>query len=199
MLGGFFFIIPLVILIYLLKKALDLILPLGKSLVDFLGIQTLFNLATDSLAGITLLVFVAISAGFLITKGFLKPWGGQFEEKLFLFFPGVQMLKFRLMDNQKSNEERLWKPILLREENSFKIAFITDERDPAYLSLYMPDAPRMDAGEIRFVLKEECVFIPISMKDALNAMHQFGRGIMLSSLLAKSDLPSSTWSNIGNE
>ena len=84
------------------------------------------------------------------------------------------------MDNKNR-----WKAILLKEDRHYSIAFITNTDTEGNLSIYIPDAPRMDAGEIRIMAAEDCDYRPISMKQAMAALGSFGRDGDLGGVLGK--------------
>lgn len=184
-LGGVFFILPLLVVIILLTKGIHLLTPMGSKLVDLLGIEHVFGTATLSIICVALLLLICYCSGYLISHGLIRQWGGAVEEKMFLFFPSFQMLKYRMMGEQADHLEQRWQAALLKDNNAYRLAFITDQTEPDYISFFLPDAPRMDAGEIRYMSVEECEYVPISMQQAMNALNQFGRGLPLSELLSK--------------
>ena len=174
-LGGIFFLIPLLIFIVLITHAIKLATPLGRKLVDIFNIHSVFGAATVTIFTVAILVFICYLSGYLVQKGLVNDWGQKVEDKLFLLFPSLQMLKYRLLgDKPAKKDDDNWKSILLKEDIFYRIAFITSYKD-GFFSVYVPDAPRMDAGEICFIAKVDIEFIPISMKDAMNSLNSFGR------------------------
>jgi uncharacterized membrane protein len=175
-LGGLFTILPLLAVIVLFNKGIQLLLPVGRKLVDMLDIHTLFGKATVSIICGFILILLCYISGMLVGKGLFRRWNNAIEEKLFLFFPGFQMLKYRLAGDQTEIWPAKWRAILLKDNQFYRVAFITDDSNPEYLSLYLPDAPRMDAGEIRMARADECEYLDITMAQAMNMLTQFGRG-----------------------
>ncbi|WP_417443615.1 hypothetical protein [Joostella sp.] len=174
-LGGIFFLIPLLIFIVLITHAIQLATPLGRKLVDVFHIHSVFGAATVTIFTIVILILVCYISGYLVQKGLVNDWGQKVEDKLFLLFPSLQMLKYRMLGDKPAKEDDdNWKSILLKEDQFYRIAFITNFKNGFY-SVYVPDAPRMDAGEVRFIEKTDIDFIPISMKDAMNSLNSFGR------------------------
>ncbi|CDF80404.1 conserved hypothetical protein [Formosa agariphila KMM 3901] len=124
-----------------------------------------------------LIALVSFFSGYLIVNGFLKQWSNTFETTLFYHFPSFQMMKYKFIDENDFKDQGFWEPILLKEDNAYCIAFITDKSQPNFRSIYIPDAPKMDAGEVRYMLTTDCEFIPITMKQAMNGLRQFGKGL----------------------
>lgn len=175
-LGGLFTILPLLAVIVLFNKGIQLLLPVGRKLVDLLGIHTLFGKATISIICGFILILLCYISGILVDRGLFRRWNNAIEEKLFLFLPGFQMLKYRLAGDQTEIWPAKWRAILLKDNQFYRVAFITDDSTPEYLSLYLPDAPRMDAGELRIARTDECEYSEITMTQAMNMLTQFGRG-----------------------
>ncbi|QLE00692.1 hypothetical protein HX109_03610 [Galbibacter sp. BG1] len=185
-LGGIFFLIPLLLIILLITHALQLLLPIGRKIVELLHIHSLFGAATVTIVTILIIVLVCYLSGFLVQKGLVNDWGQKVEDKLFLFFPSLQILKYRLLGDKLSqnNDSDNWKAILLKEDVYYRIAFIISEEKDV-LNIFIPDAPRMDAGEIRHFKMKDCEYVTISMKDAMNSLNSFGRDGQMGKYIGK--------------
>ena len=189
--GGVFFLLPVLGIVVLLTRGVKILVPVGNKVVDLLHIHTLFGAATITIVSLLLLLLIAYLSGWMLSKGFFRRWNNAIEEKLFLLFPNVQMLKYQMMDDTAAFLDKKWDAILLEENGAFTIAFITDQSYGSVLSLYIPDAPRIDAGEVRYVKHTECKYHPISMKLAMRALGHFGRDLELMAeierIVAKAD------------
>jgi len=84
------------------------------------------------------------------------------------------VLKYRLIDEDKTIVDSVWRAILVRDGDFFLLGFVTDEGEDRFMSVFIPDAPNMGGGEIRFFEKHVCEYYPISMKNAMNALNTFG-------------------------
>lgn len=186
--GGLFLIIPLLVLIILIKHALGLVVPPVQKMVDYFNIHSIFGAATVTILAILCIVLLCFLSGVLLRKGIINDWGEKMEERLFFLFPSLQMLKYKMIsdDDTLSVTKKRWQSILLKEDNHYIIAFITNEDDNGFLSLYIPDAPKMDAGEIKIIKRLDCEFVEISMKAAMQAISSFGKRGGLSSFLLES-------------
>lgn len=182
LIGGALFAFPLLLLIVLINKAIQLLLPFARKLVDVLGIHSLFGAATITITCVVVIVLICFISGILLEKGFLRSWSVTVEEKLFLFFPGFQVIKFELMAENKP-EKHHWQPILLQENSSYRVAFITDQQISGFFCVYLPDAPKIDAGEVLYIRKEDCHYVPITMRQAIRSLHRFGRGFPIDQAL----------------
>lgn len=176
-LGGIFLNFPLLIVIVLIEKAVQLLLPLGKKLSEIFELHSVFGTAAVTIVCLVLILLLCLLGGILVNKGFVHQYSKEVEERLFLFLPSFQMLKYRLLGDKGINSHGIWEAILMKEEKAFRIAFITEKSEDGFIAVFIPDAPRMDAGEIRYFKKEECDYLPITMREAMSALNGFGKGI----------------------
>ncbi len=181
--GGILFLIPLTILVFLFGKFYAMIHPLAEKLGEVFGEHVFLGVTTVSVTGFVIILLLAYLSGWLLQRGLLNFWGPKMEETLFRLIPSLQMFKYRVLP-EADIEKLLWKAILLPEDNYFRIAFITDDSQPDHLSIFVPDAPRMDAGEVRLIKKSEFKGIEISMKKAMNGLYHYGRGMTFESVVS---------------
>ncbi len=170
--------LPLTILTYLFGKLYAMIQPIAEKVGGYFGAHVFLGITTISVIGFIMILILSYVAGVLLKLGLINFWGPRMEETLFRVLPSLQMFKYRLLP-EDDIEKLLWRATLLQEDNYYRIAFITDDSQPEYLSVFIPDAPRMDAGEVRLIKKTDFNGVEISMKQAMNALYHFGRGMTL--------------------
>lgn len=172
-LGGLFLIIPLIVMIIIGKHAIIILAPLGKHLGHRLGVSSLFGKATITIISLVLLFVFCYLAGLLLRVGLVSKLGDRMEEKIFLFFPQLQIIKYRL--SGETALKSVWTPILLKDEQFYVLVFVTSSLDEEVISIYIPESPKLDSGEIRYVRKEDCEYQVITMKQAMDAVVSFGK------------------------
>ncbi|MDW5290405.1 hypothetical protein [Formosa sp. PL04] len=175
--GILFVVVPIIIVMLLLGKALSILRPLGHTITERFQLASIFGPAAVVLVSCFIILLLSLVCGYFIVNGFLKQWSNKFEATLFYHFPSFQMLKYKFIDEDDYKKQNFWEPILLKDDTVYLIAFITDKSHPNFLSIYVPDAPKMDAGEVRYMLTSDCEYIPITMKQAMNGIRNFGIGI----------------------
>ncbi|WP_434036781.1 hypothetical protein [Formosa sp. 4Alg 33] len=175
--GTLFVVVPILILFVLFGKALGILMPLGHTLTEKFQLTTILGPAAVVLVTCFIIFIISLLSGYFIVNGFLKQWSNAFETTLFYSFPSFQMMKYRFIDEADYKKQDFWKPILLKDDTIYLIAFITDKSQSDFLSIYVPDAPKMDAGEVRYMRASDCEYIPITMKQAMNGLRNFGKGM----------------------
>ncbi|MBP1839452.1 hypothetical protein [Formosa algae] len=175
--GTLFVVVPILILLILFGKALTILMPLAHALTHKFNLTTVLGPAAVLLVSSVLILLISFLSGYFIVNGFLKQWNNKFEATLFYHFPSFQMMKYRFISEADYKKQNFWQPILLKDDKLYNIAFITDKSQPKFISIYIPDAPKMDAGEVRYMLTKDCEYIPITMKEAMNGIRDFGKGL----------------------
>ena len=183
--GGLFFIIPFFLIVFAGKQIYEIFHPFGLKISEQLGLHSIFGKSSVLIITLVLLAFFFYIAGLLIEKGLVKNWGANLEKKLFVMMPSLQMLKFRLIGEHDSIITEIWQGIIFKEDNHYKIGFIT-EKSKDYSTIYVPDAPKIDAGEIRYMINAEFEYHEISMKEAMSALYNFGEGLDIKAIVSKS-------------
>ncbi|RDI15799.1 hypothetical protein [Flavobacterium sp. AG291] len=172
--GGLFLLIPLVILIIVAKHALGLLAPLGENIGNVFGISTLFGKATVTIICLVILLLFCYLAGLMLKLGFVSNWGSKVEEKIYLFMPQLQIMKYKLT-GESDFIKSAWTPILLKDDCHYDLVFVTNSMDEPILSIYIAGAPRLDSGEVRYLIKAEAEYHVITMKQAMDAIMSFGK------------------------
>lgn len=186
--GCLFVVIPILVAVLLVGKAIQLLRPIAHIVTEFFNLQSFFGTAAVTIVCLIMIVLLCSFFGLLLQRGFIKVWSSAFEERLFYFLPTFQMLKYRVVKAEKYEEQHFWKPILLKDGDFYNIALITDESSEGFLTVYIPDAPKMDAGEIRYILKDHADYHEITMKEAMNSIHSFGKGMPLDHILKRNTI-----------
>ena len=176
--GGIVFILPLMVMFILIREILGILEPISARIEPIFGDHEFLGVTTVTAIGIVLLLIICYIAGLLLKKGFISFWGPRMEVAIFRLFPSLQMMKFIVLPENEL-ESFPWKAFILGESADNRIGFITDESNENYYSLFIPDAPRMDAGEVRVIKREDFDGKPISLKDAFTVIHNFGKGLKL--------------------
>lgn len=171
--GGLFLVVPLIVMIIIGKNAIEILSPLGKNIGHRIGVSSIFGKATLTIICLLLLLFFCYLAGLLLRYSMVSKFGDSVEEKIYLFFPQLQILKYKIAG--ESSMKSVWTPILMKEENHYVLVFVTCSLDEPVLSIFVPECPRLDSGEIRYMKKEDCVYELISMKQAMDAVVSFGK------------------------
>lgn len=144
--GGVLFLLPLVLLIGILKKAHELFLkisaPLAERLPDIIGRFDLHNLIA-----ILVLVAVCFISGLLFRHKLTKRCLGRLEENVLSYLPGYTLLKSIVARAVGVKIEHGLSTVMVYnpDEDAWGIGFLVEEND-GLCTVFIPEAPRHDSG-----------------------------------------------------
>ncbi|WP_224489949.1 hypothetical protein [Robertkochia flava] len=183
-LGGVFFLIPILAGTFLIARAFRILNPISRRIAEQLNTSSVIKVILVELISVLILLLICYAAGWLLHKGIIRNWKGNIEERLFYLFPGLLRLKFSLLGDERSSPwEKNWHAGIFREDNFYRLGFISRHADPDFICVFIPDAPRMESGEIRYYPRKDFEYSPVSMKDFADAYKKFGRGLSAGEIL----------------
>lgn len=170
--GGIFFLLPLVAVIVLLIKAVELILPFAHLIDAKLPFQLPFSAMGLS---ILLLVLICFGGGWLAKRGIGKRSILFLEENLLVLFPGYQLMKNAYESKVGLDPEKNY-PVVLVPIDGWMIAFLVEEINDHDVLVFVPSAPSSWEGNL--VIFEKSQIKPSQLKagDIIAIMKKLGVG-----------------------
>lgn len=177
--GGLLFILPLILIIVLIEKAIHLLQgPVQKLLPMFAGFDvagvTLISLAT--LLGLIVLCFLA---GLLARTAIATRALASVEDKVLGNLPGYQLFKdistrVAGMDNDGNTQVGL-----IAEGDGWRLCLILDTAGD-WLTIYMPDGGPAGgtAGEVRLMPAAQVVVTDVTWLPLVASLRRGGRGAL---------------------
>lgn len=174
--GGILFLLPLVLAIVLIKKAVDFLGKIADPFDNRLPANILFGLSGRTLLGIIILVIVCFLAGLVFRAAFFQRMISGLEDKVLAYLPGYSLLKSVTADVLHADAKRSMKPVFVKEEDTFTIAFLVDEDNQGWSTVFIPEAPRFDSGEVKIVKSETVIRPDIPSSDLTRSLRAYGYG-----------------------
>lgn len=174
--GGILFLLPLVLVIILIKKAVDFLGKIADPFADRLPENILFGLSGRSLLGTIILVIICFLAGLVFRAAFFQRMISRLEENVLAYLPGYSLLKSVTADVLHADAKRSMKPVFVKDEEAYTIAFLVDEDDQGWSTVFIPEAPRFDSGEVRIIKTEAIIKPDIPSSDLTKSLRAYGYG-----------------------
>jgi len=175
--GGLLFLIPVMIVLIVLTRALRWMRPLLRPLVRELDVETWAGVTVLTLLCILALCVICFIAGISIKLEGAKRMRKWFEDIVLKFLPGFEYLKVWAGDQDGAEAYSHWKPCLLQDGDAWVIAFIVDQQSDGHTTVFVPEAPRAEAGNSKIVATASIHIVPLTMKEALFSLRHFGAGL----------------------
>jgi uncharacterized membrane protein len=175
--GGLLFLVPLVVLAVILKKAYDIMLLVAVPLDRLIPIETIGGVALSNILAV-LCIFVACFLAGLLAKS--KPGKAIFnwiDAKLLLFFPGYSYLKSLTSSfTDERDEGKVLKPIIAKLDDQSQLAFEVEHADDGTVVVYVPGAPDSRSGNVVYLTPDRVEPLDITFGDVTRSLRQYGRG-----------------------
>ncbi len=174
LIGGIFFVIPLVLLVLIIVKIIDVLRKLVAPIANMIPIETIAGITLSRIIALVALLLLCFIAGlFAKTKkvNYLKKW---IEAKVLSNIPGYTLLKGMTESALGLDSEDLKDVVLVDIEEVWQIGFLMDEIDDELSTVYIPGAPNPMSGDVFFVKKERLKKLDLPELSAMKIYKKLG-------------------------
>jgi len=175
--GGLLFMLPVTLLIMLLGKANTYVSKISEPLAKQINNYSLVGFDNRKLLAILLMILICFLSGLAFKTKTVKKLISGIEKNIFCYVPGYAMLKAIVSDAVGGGEDHNMSSVLVQEGEGWLIGFLVEENTD-FCTVFFPDAPRHDAGEVRIVPKDTVKKIPVPTNKVAQSLKNYGKGII---------------------
>lgn len=174
LIGGFFLIIPIVLLVLLLGKVLTVFRKILAPIADKIPIDTIGGLTLSRIIAVVVLLLLCVLAGFLAKTKMALRFKVWIETNFLSAIPGYSLLKGISENAFGIESDHLKEIVLVDSEEVWQLGFLMDRIDDDINAVFIPGAPNPMAGEVVFVKKERLKILDIPELAALKISRKLG-------------------------
>jgi len=174
LIGGLFFVIPIVLVLLIIGKILEIFRKLVTPIADIIPLETIGGITLSGIIALLVLLLLCFIAGlFANTKkaNDLKNW---IEATILSNIPGYTLLKGMTESAIGVDSENLKDVILVDIEEVWQIGFLMDEIDDELSSVYIPGAPNPMSGDVFLVKNERLKKLDLPELSAMKIYKKMG-------------------------
>ena len=174
LIGGLFFVIPIVLVLLIIGKILEIFRKLVTPIADIIPLETIGGITLSGIIALLVLLLLCFIAGlFANTKkaNDLKNW---IEATILSNIPGYTLLKGMTESVAGLDSENLKDVVLVDIEEVWQIGFLMDEIDDELSSVYIPGAPNPMSGDVFFVKNERLKKLDLPELSAMKIYKKMG-------------------------
>lgn len=175
--NGLFLALPLLAILYIGLKIVGIIEKLISPLAHKIGVQHLLGELTLTIFALIILLIFFLILGILLHANLLRELNYQLENVAYKLIPQLYKVKTLAYDNNDQTFSKGWKPIILKEEEGWVPAYITEENE-IWLTVYIPDAPDGNTGAIKMLETSCAIYKSIDGLKLHSILHNFGKGMI---------------------
>jgi uncharacterized membrane protein len=173
--GLILFLFPLIVIIFVIEKAIELIHKIIDPIKHLFPEQKVFGIGIISLLIFCLIIFICYLIGSVANHKKIIPIITTLDELLSTMIPTYHIIKTRANDSSKKEEN--WKSILVAENNDWVIAFEIEQKSENYSLVYFPNFPDSKNGKLKIVERKKIKYLDISSVELQNSIKKYGKGI----------------------
>ena len=177
LIGGVVFLLPLVVLLYVLGQGLALAAHAVQPLVALLPFQHVGGIALASLAALALVLLLCFGAGLLARAAVGQAFSERFENRLQTLYPRYSVIKAMSQGLHGALGKRVLKPVMASFDDHQLIAFDMERLDDGRVVLYLPGAPDAWSGSVLLVSADRVQPLDIDPAELAKALQGLGLGL----------------------
>lgn len=176
LIGGVVFLLPLIVVLYVLGQGLTLAARAVDPLVALLPRQDIGGVALASVAALALLLALCFGAGLLARAAVGRAFAERFEARLQTLYPRYSVIKAMSQGLHGALGQRVLQPVMARFDDHELIAFDIEHLDDGRVVLYLPGAPDAWSGSVVLVAAERVQPLAIDAAELAKSLQGLGRG-----------------------
>jgi len=171
--GGVLFLVPIIILIEIVGAALKITNKLASPMATYIPIESIGDIAILNLLAILVLLLICFLAGLAASSALALRLVESVESKILSKVPGYDLYKWKLTD---SPDDEKMKPVLVRFDEFWQIAFEIEPIEGGKVAVYLPGAPDPWLGSVCFIPEANIKRLDLKLASALEVLRALGKG-----------------------
>ncbi|MGA9237937.1 hypothetical protein [Robiginitalea sp.] len=174
--GGILFLLPLVVLFIIFEKAHSILSvisdPISRKISDSIP-----GFDGSALISILLLILICFMGGLIFRSKKVKKVLQKLEDKVLIYIPGYSLMKSVTADTLGEDVANKLIPVRVADGEDWLLGFLIEE-GKNHSTVFLPDAPRYDAGEIRILPTSSVVKMDIPANKFTKMIRSYGVGAL---------------------
>lgn len=177
LIGGAVFLLPLIVVLYVLGQGLALTAHAVQPLVELLPDKSVGGVTLASVAALALLLLLCFGAGLLARAAVGQAFSARFEDKLQTLYPRYSVIKAMSQGLHGALGKKVLKPALATFDDHELVGFDMERLDDGRVVLYVPGAPDAWSGSVLLVAPERVQPLDVDAAGLAKALQGLGLGM----------------------
>ena len=174
--GGVLFFIPLIILIVILQKALQIAAVLVLPIIKLLNVTHIFGIGVELIITIAIILSILYLGGLVSKTSRAKKAVRKMEDAILSKVPGYEMIKNMGESFAGFEGNTSFQTVLARIEDAWQYAFLIEEIDGEQYAVYVPGAPNPMSGSVYILEKDRIKKTNIPLSAVMKSLRGLGTG-----------------------
>lgn len=175
--GGLLFLLPLVVVVLIIGKALKISMVVAKPLDAFIPVDSVGGVALANILAVLVVFVLCYLAGLVARFSGIKRKVAGIEELLIAALPGYAFAKTMVSGVVKAEDEvGNMAPVLVTLDDYKQIAFEVERTPGGNVVVFLPGAPNPWSGSVVYVSEGRVEPLDMAPQDAIKNIRVLGRG-----------------------
>jgi uncharacterized membrane protein len=175
-LGGLLFLFPIVFVVAIIGKALEITNKLSAPLAGLLSVDSIGGLAVVELLALVILVLICFLAGLAARTALAGKLAQSLETKVLGKIPAYTLLKSKAESVLRPEDIADMCPVLGRFDDSWQLAFEIERMAGGKVVVFLPGAPDPWSGSVCVMTEDRITPLDMTVKSAADIMKRLGKG-----------------------
>ena len=176
LLGGLLFLFPIVFIVVIFGKGLEITNKLSAPLAALLPIDSIGGLAVVKLLTWAILVLICFLAGLAARTALVGKFVKFLEMKILGKIPAYNLLKSKAESALRPEDIRAMCPVLSRFDDSWQLAFEIERIADDKVVVFLPGSPDPWSGSVCVMNEDRITPLDLTVKSAADIMKRLGKG-----------------------
>jgi uncharacterized membrane protein len=174
--GGLIFLIPFVIIVSVLGKAINTMIVVARPLEKMIPLESIGGIAVIHILAILLVVFVCFLAGMLAKSSAGKRSFTWLDSKLIMLIPGYSFIKGFVGNMEKDESKKVMIPVLAKLDDQTLLGFEVERLSDGQVVVFLPGSPDTTSGTVAYMTEDRVERLDIDFAATYKILRTLGRG-----------------------
>jgi uncharacterized membrane protein len=185
-LGGILFLLPVVVLVVVLGKAIGLMMIVAEPMASWLPIDTVGGVALANVIALLAVLVVCFLAGLLARHALASAFMRNLESRVLVNLPGYLMIKSLVSGFDESKVAGL-KPVALQLGTAERVGYEIEKLSDGRSMVFIPSPPNPFSGITQVLPPDQITYLDVPLKQVMEVTENYGHGVQ--EILAKKKQP----------
>ncbi len=174
--GGFLFLVPVVLTVLLVGKALQLTGQVLAPVTRLIPVETVAGIVVLDLLAVTAVVALCFAAGLLVRTDAGRALGDRLERAVLRRVPGFTLVKSitrGIVGLESGSEVSV---ALARIEDAWMLSFVLERHASGLFTVFVPSAPTPAVGSIYYLTEDRLRRLDVPVSAAVACIMRLGVG-----------------------
>jgi len=176
MIGGIVFMVPIIIFIAIIGKAIKLTNKLAAPVSALIPVDGIGNIAVADLLALVIILLICFLAGLAAKSTLARKSLSNLESRVFSKIPVYGFVKSKIDAIVQPENAEGMKPILVRFDDYWQIAFEVERIPGETVAIFLPGAPDPWSGSVCYVTEDRIQPLELTLLPVLKTLKGLGKG-----------------------